>query len=99
MTHCQSDPDANEIFGWHFARYVAAAGRLTLLDAAAAEDDPQALIRFAQYRFHDLLNRFTASFLDSDYAIPGFLPAAQRAMRRSNSSTHEVEQPESTAAE
>jgi hypothetical protein len=99
MTHCQSDPDANEISRSHFARYVAAAGRLTLLDAAAAEDDPQALIRFAQYRFHDLRNRFTAGFLDSDYAIPGFLPAARRAMRRSNSSTHEAEQPESTAAE
>ena len=99
MTHRQSDPDANEIFRRHFARYVAAAGRLTLFDAAAAEDDPQALIRFAQYGFQDLLNRFTASFLDSDCAIPGFLPAARRAMRRSNSNTHEAGQPESTAAE
>lgn len=79
MTHCQSDPDANEIFRWHFARYAAAAGRLTLLDAAAAEDDPQALIRFAQYRFHDLLNRFTASFLDSDYAIPAGCSASHAA--------------------
>jgi hypothetical protein len=68
MTHCQSDPDANEAFASHFPRHAAAAGREALLD-------------------------------NSGYAIPGFLPAARRAMRRSNSNTHEAEQPESTAAE
>jgi hypothetical protein len=81
MTHYPSDPAANAIFRWHFQRYADHAGREALLDAAAAEDDPQALIRFARYRFHDLLNRFTASFFDSSDAIPGFLPAARRAMR------------------
>jgi hypothetical protein len=77
-------------------------GTRGLLDAAAAGDDPQALIRFAQYRFQNLLNHFSASFFDSGYAIAGSLPAARRAMRRSNSdqgNTREVAQPESTAAE
>ena len=101
MTHCQSDPDAHEIFLWHFQQYADHAGREALLDAAAAEDDPQELIR--EYRFHGLLNLFTASFRDSSDAIPGFLPAARRAMRCSNSrdrgNTREVRQPESTAAE
>jgi hypothetical protein len=93
MTHCQSDPDANEAFASHFALSAERAGREALLDAAAAEDGPQEQIRFARYRFHDLLNRFTASFFDSGYAIPGFLPGARRAMRRSN--TREANQPES----
>jgi hypothetical protein len=97
MTHCQSDPDSNAIFRWHFQRYAAAAGRQSLLIAAETETSPQELVRFAQYRFHDLLNRFTASFFDCCYATPGFLLAARRAMRRSN--TREAGQPESTAAE
>jgi hypothetical protein len=97
MTLCQSDPDANKAFASHFHRYAAAARRQSLLDAAATEDDPQERIRFAKYRFSDLLNRFSASFFDSGSAIPGFLPAARRAMRRSNA--REAGQPESTAAE
>ena len=68
MTHCQFDPDFNEIFRWHFRQYAAAAGRQSLLVAAETETSPQELIRFAQYRFHDLLNRFTASFFD--FATP-----------------------------
>ena len=84
MPHCQTNPDVNEIFRWHLRQYAERADRQALCAAAAAEDDPQALIRFAEYRFHDLLNRFTASFHDCSDAIPGFLPAARQAMRRSN---------------
>jgi hypothetical protein len=51
MTPCQSDPDANEAFASHFARYAERAGREALVDAAEAEDDPQELIRFAKYQF------------------------------------------------
>lgn len=82
MTHYQSDPEAREIFAWHFRRYAEHAGRQALIDAGATEHDPHELIRFAKHRFDDNLNRFTASFRDSRDGIPGFLPAARRAMRR-----------------
>jgi hypothetical protein len=79
MTHSQSNPDANEIFRWHFRHYAPRAGREALFAESEAENDPEELTRFARYRFSDLLIRFTASFFDSGYAIPGFLPAARRA--------------------
>jgi len=94
MPQCQSNPDVNAIFRWCGQRYAERAGSQALLAAGEAEDDPQALIRFVQDRFHDLTNRFTVSFFDSGSAIPGFLPAARRAMRRSN-----ARQPESPTAE
>jgi len=76
-----TDPDANEIFRWHFAQYAAAAGRQSLLAGAETESSPRELLQFAEARFRSLIHGFEASFFDCCYAIPGFLPAAQRAMR------------------
>jgi hypothetical protein len=87
MTHCQSDPDSNAIFRWHFQRY-AAARRQSRFDATETETRPGELIAFAKHRFDGLITLFAASFFDSSDAIQGFLPTARRAMR-----------PESTAAE
>jgi hypothetical protein len=89
MTHCQSDPDFNAIFRWHFSRYAAAAGRQSFLAASETETNPGELLQFAEARFRSLIRGFEASFLDCCYVIPGFLPAARRAMRRGNSNTHD----------
>jgi hypothetical protein len=83
MIDCQSNPDVRKIFAWHVKRYAESAARQSLIAAGEVESsDPSALIAFARYRFDDVLNRFTASFLDSADGIPGFLPAARRAMWR-----------------
>jgi hypothetical protein len=61
--------EPNEVFVWHFTRYVADAGRQSLLDAAETEPNPRELLRFAEARFHSLIYGFEASFFDSWEAI------------------------------
>jgi hypothetical protein len=71
----------NSAFKWHFRRFAEHAGRQAIIDASETQTDPHELIRFAKYRFDDLLNLFTASFCDSSDGIPSFLPTALRAVR------------------
>jgi hypothetical protein len=85
MSHRPSGSDAAGAFAWHFARYVCEAGRQSLVAAAQTETDPLELLRFAEDRFRDLMHGFAESFFDSADVIPGFLPAAMRAMGKRKS--------------
>jgi hypothetical protein len=56
--------EGNEAFALHFRRYVADAGRQSILAAAATETDPRELLQFAYSRFHNLIHNFENSFFD-----------------------------------
>jgi hypothetical protein len=76
-----SQCEANDAFAAHFARYVGAAARSSLIAAAQTETDRLELLLFAEALFHDLIHRFEDSFVDCWMAIgPSFQHAARGSM-------------------
>lgn len=78
MSQRYTSGDVDVIFAAHFRRFTATAAPQSLLAASETETTPRELMRFAEARFHGLVNTFAASFFDSWNAIgPPFRAAAR----------------------
>jgi hypothetical protein len=86
MANLRYDGEANAVFAWHFARYVADVGRQSILDAAETETNPRELLRFAEARFHTLIHGFEDSFFNCWGRIGGpFREAAKNSIQTGRS--------------